>query len=84
MIVRAAIIGHDGEVYTLPQPKRHHDIIGYMVNALNHPAPIVGEQGFWDDELGFLARPQAYHRAIDLKQVEKTNTPGLLFSEDLW
>lgn len=84
MIVAAAV-KIDGEVRALPAPARHHDIL--------HRWPLPdhehGEQGFIDDQLGFLGRGQAYWRAKDEGQLEGRSKTGnqstpMLFSEDLW
>jgi len=82
MIVAAAI-KIDGRVYGLPAPARHHDIIRRLARD-GMPTPISGEQGFIDDQLGFLGRTQALHRAKDEHQTGNTAHESLLFSEDLW
>jgi hypothetical protein len=46
--------------------------------------PISGEQGFFDDELGFLNREEALSRAKKNGQYIGSGTSGHLFSEDLW
>ena len=84
MIIAAAVI-IDGEVRALPAPARHHHIL--------HKYPLPdhkhGEQGFIDDQLGFLGRGQAFWRAKDEGQLEgrkKSGNPNgtELYSEDLW
>lgn len=84
MIIAAAIKIGD-RVYALPAPKRHHDII-HMLADTGHKTPIVGVQGFIDDELGFMERVQAAHRALDIKQPmrDPVERGAQLFSENLW
>jgi len=43
-VVRAAIIGEDGIVYSMPKPNRHHNIIHYLESELRHKKPISGKQ----------------------------------------
>ncbi len=33
------------EVFSLPPPVRHHDIIHYMIHEKGYPKPITGYQG---------------------------------------
>ncbi len=85
MIVAAAA-KIDGEVRALPAPARHHDVLHRYPISEGHDH---GEQGFIDDQFGFLGRGQAYWRAKDEGQLEgriKTGDPNgtHLFSEDLW
>ncbi len=80
MIIAAAVI-IDGKIKALPAPARHHDVM--------HKFPLGkyahGEQGFIDDELGFLDRSQAFWRAKDEGQIIRiTDRAGELYSEDLW
>lgn len=81
MIVRVAVV-IDGEIKHMPPPARHHHILQRW------PLPYheQGEQGFIDDELGFLDRKQAWDRVHEIGQtINDINTaPGLLFSEHLW
>ena len=79
-----AAIAINGRVFSLPRPKRHHDIINYLAEIERLPTPIGGEQGFVDSELGFVDRNAAGRIAIDAGQIEKLKWPPQLFSEDLW
>lgn len=84
MIIAAAVI-IDGMVRALPAPARHHHIL--------HKRPMPehqhGDQGFIDDQQGFVSRRKAYAIAKSEGQLDgrvKTgaqNTP-VLYSEDLW
>lgn len=80
MIVAAAI-KMDGNVYGLPAPARHHDIIRHLA-SLGYDTPIKEEQGFIDDTFGFMDRQQAAASAYTAGQIE--NPKDKLFTEDLW
>lgn len=83
-VVAAAIKDADGVAISLPPPARHHDIIRYMVEGLNRPAPITGEQGFLMSDGAFARRGRAAMLAIVSGQIQKTITPDWLCTEDLW
>lgn len=83
MIVAAAIRDHDGTVYTLPPPNRHHNIIGMMAQK-GIKTPITGDQGFVNENGVFYNRIQAAAEALRRKQIEKLQWPPNLYSEDLW
>lgn len=84
MIVSAAI-SHEGHVFSLPRPARHHDIIRLIHERTGQP--VRGEeQGFLDDRGRFLRRKPAARVAVVCGQVkpEALLSSGMLFSEDLW
>lgn len=84
MITAAAIRDHDGTIYTLPPPARHHTIIAHMVNVVGRPTPITGDQGFVNEAGIFHNRIQGAAEALRRKQIEKLKWPPNLYSEDLW
>jgi hypothetical protein len=74
-----------GEVYSLPRPNRHHDVIRKIVFDDKVAESVDGdEQGFLDEDGRFLTR----HRALRLAQVngqyDGEGRLGMLFSEDIW
>jgi hypothetical protein len=80
----AAIIGADGEIWTLPRPARHHTVIAAMVEA-GEKTPIRGEQGFILSDGRFAPRKAALRIAKKANQIKKKcGCEGLLFSEDIW
>lgn len=79
----AAILGHDGKVWMLPAPARHHDIIRHMVEN-GEPTPITGEQGFVLNDGRFVMRQAAARVAINAGQTESLKWPPNLYSEDIW
>lgn len=86
MIVAAAV-KRDGQVYSLPRPARHHDVLRSLGRG-NRPGDV---QGFVDEVGAFLTRLQAYQVACDRRQLlrpelhPRVAAPGrLLFSEDVW
>lgn len=85
-IVGVAIIAHDGSVFSLPAPNRHHHCIRAMA-ARGDPTPIRGEQGFVTDSGRFVDRLEAGKIAESNGQATRTagSYPGgELYSEDLW
>jgi len=88
-MIIAAAIRHDGYVYALPAPARHHDIIAHIAAIPGTSSPVHGgeAQGFIDHEHGFITREAAAVLAVKYGQVENRETlhqSGTLFSEDLW
>jgi hypothetical protein len=84
LITHVAII-HEGKVYSLPAPNRHHHVIRHIVETTG-ARYVGGEQGFLDEAGKFLRRKPAKIRAEQtgqLKHLIDINEP-LLFSEDLW
>lgn len=80
MIVAAAAI-IDGQVRALPAPARHHHVLHRYPLTEGHDH---GEQGFIDDQEGFVDRIKAAEIALLEKQIDKLNWPPNLYSEDLW
>lgn len=82
-IEMAAIRDHDGTVYTVPRPGRHHHVIRLMADK-GIATPITGEQGFVTSEGKFVRRTIAGQIAIKAGQIEVLKCPPQLYSEDLW
>lgn len=82
-IERVAIV-HNGIIYSLPRPNRHHDVIRLIHNetgAMN----IRGEQGFITSDSRFVAREPAKVIASAAGQLlSRASDLPELFSEDLW
>ena len=75
-----------GEVYSLPKPNRHHNIIWTLAAIDPSWRQAEGDiQGFLDDQGNFLDRTQALAHALQERQ-HKTpdNHFPQLYSEDLW
>ena len=84
-MIKAAAIKINNEVFSLPQPNRHHDIIRYLVEKVGKPKPIGGIQGFIDDAGNFFDRDDSFKIAKKLKQIKNGKIiGGVLTSEDLW
>ena len=62
-IEMAAIRDHDGSVYYLPRPARHHNVIALMIEMGKKP-PIANEQGFLTNNGDFVNRKKAKIIAI--------------------
>lgn len=89
MHIAHVAIMFEGKVYSLPRPKRHHDVIALIYNELGRTGgrqhAIRGEQGFLSDDGRFLDRKEALIVAKNANQlIRKTSPDYLLFSEDLW
>jgi len=82
MIIAVAIRTEQG-FYDLPRPARHHNVINELAER-GHAIPINGEQGFIDDQRGFVTRLEAAQIALAQGQIKKLQWPPELFSEDLW
>lgn len=85
----AAAITYEGEVYTLPPPMRHHDVMRFMADDFGIAEPGRGEQGFLTDQGEFVRRKPAFMIAEHAGQLIRKQGPGTyqgpeLFSEDLW
>ena len=90
MIIAAAIKSAGGQVYWLPPPSRHHDVLRRVI------APAPGQvQGFIDRprERGREDRFVDREEARDIVMMERQplrdgrdapSHPRELFSEDLW
>ena len=75
---------HNGALYTLPAPARHHHIIALMV-AAGLPTPIQGKQGFLLADGRFCGRKFAKIVAIKAgQQLPRASGSQELFSEDVW
>jgi hypothetical protein len=84
-VVAAAIIGYDGNAYSLPPPARHHTVIAHMHYELGHPRPISGVQGFMLSDGRFARRESARIVAERAKQLLARASKGdELYSEDVW
>ena len=82
-MIIAVAIRTEQDTYEQYRPARHHDLIHRLI-SLGHPAPVVGEQGFIDDQAGFVTREEAAQIALDQGQITELHAPPSLFSEDLW
>ena len=83
MIIAAAARTEKG-VYTLPAPARHGDVLSHMFEETTREEADRSEQGFIDSNEGFVDRERAYEIARECGQIVATDTPGILFSEQMW
>ena len=84
----AVFMEQSGEVYSLPPPSRHHDVLRHMA-TLGVKDPMRGEQGFLTECGKFVRRKPAMMIAEHAGQLKRREGPGTyqgpeLFSEDLW
>lgn len=74
----------EGETHCLPEPFRHHHLIGFLVKR-GYDKPIAGPQGFVTNYKRFVNREVARMIAFDAGQIKgETHHRTELFSEDLW
>jgi hypothetical protein len=89
MIVAAAIRRRsDGQVFSLPKPARHGDVMSMLGTIeTEHGTKWAlhdGEQGFVDEEGRFYNRKQARAHAFRCGQHTGELIGSILTSEDLW
>lgn len=80
-------IMHEGKVWSLPRPYRHHHVMR-VINYLDETGEtktVDGTQGFLDASGRFLTRQQALVSADINGQIKNGKIiGGVLTSEDLW
>lgn len=86
--VTSAAVVHRGIIYSLPPPKRHHDILRMMVEQHEVHQDEETEQGFMLSDGEFATRKAACEVAERAGQLNKhrpkTHPVRELFSEDIW
>ena len=83
MITHVAVRASDGEVFSAPAPARHHNVIA-DIHYAGKRSLDPNDQGFIDDEYGFVSRLAAADIAMKSGQIERLKWPPMLYSEDLW
>lgn len=76
-----------GDMFALPAPNRHHDVIRLIVESkgIERAQPLKEDQGFLDEKGNFLSRTDAFVNAFVNEQIKGDPIiPGTLYSEDLW
>lgn len=83
-VARAAILGKDGQVYSVEPPGRHCDVIRSMF-AQGSPCSGDAPQGFLLSDGTFVDRQRAKEVAREAGQLlpQASRLPQL-YSEDLW
>lgn len=82
--VKAAAILLGAELWWLPPPRRHHDLIGEIA-ATKHRHAICGDsQGFITEGGVFLSRSAALRLVRKTGQLLREPRGRVLTSEDLW
>lgn len=78
----------NGQIYSLPPPNRHHDVIWEIARVTNASTVRAGgdNQGFLDESGRYLTRKEALLVALENNQVKDASQirGRSLFSEDLW
>lgn len=84
--IERAAIRHDGRIFSVPAPGRHHHVIKLIIDTTAAKrVPADSTQGFVTNTGRFLDREEACVVAIRADQlIRKTYPENLLFSEDLW
>lgn len=85
LIVIAAAVLHNGKIYTMPPPKRHHNIIQAMSRTEGLERVTQAQQGFRLCDNSFATREEARKVADAAGQTsERDMHHEKLYSEDLW
>lgn len=80
-VVAAAIRKENGQVFSVPAPGRHNDVIREMGENFSQK----DEQGFLLNDGRFATRKAALNVALYSEQIKQAKWPAHgLFSEDLW
>jgi hypothetical protein len=78
---------HDGLIFSLPAPARHHDVL-HMMSRMGIVQDHTVTQGFLTDTGQFMRRKPALILAEEAGQLIRPKEGGYqgpeLFSEDLW
>lgn len=82
--IAAAAILCGQQVFSLPAPARHHDVLHEMSQAGLARSHGEMEQGFITEDGYWLRRAPALYIAEKAGQIVRRTHPSLLFSEDLW
>lgn len=84
--ITSVAIKFDGQVWSLPPPARHHDVIRWIAESNGVGINGPDEQGFISSDGVFVSRKEALEIALKANQVLNINNirAGRLFSEDLW
>lgn len=84
--ITSVAIKFDGQVWSLPPPARHHDVIRWIAESNGEGINGPDEQGFISSDGVFVNRTQALEIALAANQVLDVNNvrANRLFSEDLW
>jgi len=83
-IIAAALIDEDGQLWSLPAPKRHGDIMRFACQHGVNPNWPPESQGFITSTGKFVSRFQAHTIALRHGQIDAPLRGKELFSEDLW
>jgi hypothetical protein len=87
MITHVAI-RFQGQIYSLPAPNRHHDVIRLIAQAtgVDHVDARDDDQGFLDNEGRYLRRKPALRVAKECGQLrtDRGVIGNKLYSENLW
>lgn len=83
--IERAALRHDGVVYDLLPPARHHNVIWMMRDrGLPVTACSPSKQGFTTSTGRFVDRKEGAAIAIAAGQIAALQWPPDLYSEDLW
>ena len=84
--IQAAAIRHEGKVWSVPPPGRHHDVIRLIAEARPETLPVKGgiAQGFVTSKGRFVTRTLAGKIALSAGQTVALRWGPHLYSEDLW
>jgi hypothetical protein len=79
-----AAIEVKGDVFAMPNPARHHNIMAIMVNVFDYKPPVKGIEGFLTSRGRFVSRKEAGIIALRSGQAYRMKTPPFLCCDDVW
>lgn len=84
--IAAVAILHEGAVWSMPAPARHHDVIRLIALSGPDAKPVRGgsAQGFLTSRSRYVERREGGRIALAAGQTEALKWGDRLFSEDLW
>ena len=83
--ITGSAIMHEGIMYSVPAPGRHHDVIRMMHEKHGLRNTDMRLQGFVTSTGRFVTREEAVPIATAAGQIIKKTCPAFqLFSEDVW
>lgn len=88
-IAGVAFLMGNGDLFSLPRPSRHHDLIRHLSAEFGLSCDGSETQGFITNKGAFLDRAKAYELAVATNTLRRDPNPRFyqgseLYSEDLW
>lgn len=85
--IERAAVKIDDDVFSLPKPKRHHDVLRSIIDleSISDKSRHGATQGFLTSKGRFVDRSEGFQIAKAARQIKTKHGPkDVLFSEDMW